>query len=818
VATLYQEFRQAIRRLLKSPGFTVTAVLTLALGIGSNTAIFSVFNAVVLEPVSFPEPDTLIQLVHTANGEPIDAGASPATYAYWRQQTDVIDDVTVYRSVPANYTGGDRLESVAAMQVSGPYFRTFRAPMAMGRPFADDLSGEPNVTVLSAGFWTRALGSDPNVIGKTLLLNGTPHTVVGVAARELDTRDFGNVDLWTPLDLNADIGSFLKVAARLKPGVALTQAQAQLDTSTTAFKERNPTSLRDEVRFGAVLLEDAVIATGPGTLFRSDPRAVLWVLLGAVAFVLLIACANVSGLMLARASARERDIAVRLALGAGRSRIVRSMLAESVIVSAVGGALGLTIGFVGIRALLAVDTADLPRLGDAGALLGVDWRVVAFTVSVSIATVVLAGLLPALAASRGNPSETIKHSSVSSSVGFRRSKTRSAAVVAQIGLAVVLLIGAALLMRTTVALNAIDPGFNVDHVVVLRTSLPERRFHTSMAFEALSTSTLERIRSIPSVEAAGASCCVPLQRSWGMVFKIIGRDDAGRPFSGGGDVTIGTGDYFDVFELPVFRGRVFDERDDANAPPVVVVNRALADRMWPDGQEPLGQRIRLGRDDEPAREVIGVVENERKARLDTVRPTLYVPLAQLSDAWLTTVLEGDSLAWIVRTSGDPMRVATVLRAQIEQSTGLPVSTASPMKDVVSASISRQRANMLLMTVFGGIALLLAAIGVYGLVAYSVQHRTHEIGIRMALGARRDRILSMVVREGVLLALVGNGVGIVAAYFLATLLSSMLFGVEARSVAVFLAAAVVLTAAVLVAVIVPAYRASRLDPLRALRYE
>ena len=814
---LSQDIKQAFRTLSKSPVFAATAVLTLALGIGANTAIFSVFNTVVLAPVSVADPDTLIQLVNTVGGEPLSKEASVDTYSYWREQADVIEDVAAYRRVAVNYTGSDTPVRVVASQVTASYFRAFRANMVLGRSFAagEDAPGGPKIAVSSYGFWTQRLGRDPDVIGKTLSLNGVAYTVVGIAAPEFETRELGNIDLWMPLDPNTAGG--LEAVARLKPGVSLAQAQERLAASTAAFRERVATPMRDEVRFGAVLFKDAVVATGSSPLFRDDPRRVLWLLTGAVTFVLLIACANVASLMLAHTSAREREIAVRSALGAGRWRIVRQLLTESAVISGIGCVLGLTLGFAGIRALLAVNTAGLPRLGQDAALVALDWRVIAFTVSISIATVVMSGLLPALAVSRGDRSDVIRYSRSQSTTGLNKSKARSAVVVVQMSLAIVLLVGAALLVRTTVALNAIDPGFNVDDVITLRTSLPEERFHSSAAIAELSRRTLERIHSIPNVEAAGASCCIPLQASWGLVFKIIGRDDSGRPFTSGGDVTISTGDYFEVFQTPIVRGRVFNERDDSSAPPVLVINRALADRWWP-GQEPLGQRIKLGREDEPAREVIGVVENERKARLELVRPIMYVPQAQISDAWMKENLESDSLVWIVRTSGDPLRLAPVLRDQIQQSTGVPVTNVAAMKDVVADSISRQRANMLLMTIFAAVALLLTAIGVYGLVAYSVHQRTHEIGVRMALGARRDSIVGMVIRHGGWLAAIGAAIGITAAYFLANLLASMLYGVEPRDAAVFVAVPIILAVVVLAAVSIPAYRASRLDPLHALRSE
>jgi putative ABC transport system permease protein len=816
--TLIQDVNYALRSLRDSPAFTITAILALALGIGANTAIFSVVDAVILKPASFAEPDRLVLLTHADGArafEPVMSSASPVKFAYWREQTDILEDVAAYRTISLSLSDGDGLDRVSASQVSESYFRAFRARLERGRPFSqeEDAPGAPKTVVISHAFWTGRLAEDPNVLGRTLSLGDAPYTIVGVMAEDFGRRELRDIDVWVPYQLAAvptGTAEFLQVAARLKAGVSLEQAQQRLAESTAAFNDLGPNSMRPTVTFSAIPFQDGDIA--------SQTRTALWVLFGTVSLVLLVACSNVASLMLSRALGRRREIAIRSALGAGRTRIVRQLLTESALLCAAGCLVGLVLGFVGIRALLAVDTAGLPRVGADGALLSMDWRIVAFTLGLSIVTSLLFGLVPALVASRSDLKSVIQHAGDRAGGALRHSKLRSVLVIGEVGLAVVLLIGAALLIRTSLALNQVDPGFTVDNVLVMRTSLSERQSATSAGVQELTSSTLARIRSIPGVADAAASCCVPLQRGFGDVFNVVGRDNGNRPATGGGDISIATSGYLATFEIPLLRGRVLDERDAAGSPPVVVINRTMAERYWPNGEDPLQSRLTIGGN--PAmRQVVGIVDDVRALRLASApRPIMYLPLAQIPDAQLAFTLGNEPLAWIVRTSVDATLVAPQIRAEIRAATRAPVTDLQTMTEVLSDSISRQRFNTLLMAVFGGAALLLAAVGIYGLVAFSVQQRTHEIGIRMALGARADHVRKMVLRQGASLTAIGTALGLTAAFFLSRLLASILFGVEPHDPAVFVTVPAILALVAVAAVLIPAYRASRVDPLVALRHE
>ena len=774
----------------------------------------------LLKPVPFPDPDRLVTFLNTSpQGQ--GGGASPAKFQHWRAQTEVVQDVTAFRNGVVNLTGSDFPEQLRSSQVSGDYFRLFGAPIIQGRAFTaeEDAPDGPRVALISEGLWTRRFGQDPAIVGQTIALSGDPHVVVGIVSNRFDTSEFGpRPDVWTAFQFDpntTDQGHYFQAAGRLKPGVDLAQAQARLKLSGDEFRARFPAALPPNSGFTVDRLREA---------FVSNVRPILLVMVVAVTFVLLIACANVANLLLVRATARKREIAIRSAIGAGRGRIVRQLLTESVVLSLAGGVLGLVLGVAGIRALLSINTAGLPRVGLNGSLVGVDWRVLLFTLAVSLATGILFGLIPALHGSKTDLNVALKESGGWTGSGFKQNKVRSLLVVGEVALALILLIGSALLIRTNVALAAVNAGFDPHNVLKMDMSLSGGRFATAMGVDQLIRDGAERLRALPGVESASATCCVPLEGGYGLSFTIVGRPLERGPFHGsGGWLTISPG-YFDVFKVPVKRGRSFTERDTAAGPPVVIINETMARQFWKDG-DPLSDRLVIGRGmmrefaSEPERQVIGVVGDVRGGGLNNEPgPTMYIPQGQVPDAVNALNLRISTMKWVVRTRGEPYALSGAIQEQLRQATGLPVSEIRSMEEVVSRSTSRQRFNMLLMTVFGSAALLLAAIGIYALMAYTVEQRTQEIGIRLALGAEGGTLRRMIILQGMRLAIVGVVVGMASAFGLTRFMATLLFGVQARDPVVFIAIPLVLTVVALAAVWLPAMRVTRVDPLTALRYE
>jgi putative ABC transport system permease protein len=810
------DLKHALHMFVKNPGFTIAVVAALALGIGADTAIFSVVNTVLLKPLSYPEPDRIVQLLCTGpDGE--GACGSATKLHVWQNQTSVFQDVAGY-----DFGGGMNLtgtipEQVHGVHVTEEYFRVFGAKFIQGRGFmvAEDRPHGGNVTVISGGLWKRKFGGDPNIVGKTISLANLPYTVVGVTSSDFDTDPVA--DLWVPYQFDPntkDQAHYFVAAARMRPGITLSQVQAQLRLAAAEFNRKYP-GVNQRGSFDAQLLKDSVV---------SDIRSSLLVLIGAVSFVLLIACANVANLLMVRAAGRSREFAIRAALGAGRARIIRQLLTESVLLALAGGLLGLVLGFSGVRALLAVSPGDIPRIGEDGVRVGLDWRVALFTLGISILTGVLFGLIPALGASKPDLSSSMKESSRGSGSSMKHNKMRSLLVVSEVSLALVLLVGASLLIRTFVALRAVDPGFNAHNVWTAEMALNGPQFEKTTGVARVVRNARERLNAVPGVITAAATNSMPLVGGFGLPFIIVGKPLNGPQTGGAGWMAVSAG-YFDAFKIPLVRGRDFTDSDTAGSQGVALINEAMAKEFWKNGENPVGQQIIIGKGvgpefEEPARLIVGIVGDVRDGGLNrNPQSKMIVPLAQMTDGLTELNSKVAPISWVVRTRFDPHQMTTTLTEQLRQASGgFPVARVRSMEEVVVRSTARQDFNMLLLTIFGGSALVLAAIGIYGLMAYSVQQRTQEIGIRMAMGADRGRITKMVVWQGMRLTLVGVVVGLGAAFGLTHLIASLLYGVKDWDPAVFISVPVILSAVALFAVWLPALRASKLNPMEALRTE
>jgi predicted permease len=816
---VWSDLKHTLHMFAKSPGFTLAAVSALALGIGANTAIFTVVNAVLLKPLAYPDADRIVALEWTTprgNAAP----ESIPKFEEFRQQTSIFKDVAAYDfgGPGFNLTGGQP-EQVHGIHATEGYFRVFGASVMLGRTFTqqEDAPDGGKVVVLSYGLWQRKFGGNPNVIGSALSLANEPYTIVGVLGEDFFTDP--PVDIFLPFQFppnSTNQGHYFLAAAMLKPDVTLAQANAQLKLAAADFHRLYPAS-NPQMGFAAEPLRDTIVG---------DVRQLLLVLLGAVGMVLLIACANVANLLLVRATGRKREFAIRSALGATRARIVRQLLTESVLLAATGGVAGLALGFAGVRALLAASPPGLPRIGEKGAAVGVDWRVLAFTLGVSVLTGIVFGLFPALSASRTDLNSTLKESSNRSGTGFRQSKARSLLVISEVSLALVLLVGSALLIKTFVALRGVDPGFNPHNVLTLEMSLTGERFQKAAGVAQLGRDGLERLKAIAGVEDATFTCCLPLAGEFGLPFTIAGRPVENQRDTPGAGWMSTTPGYYSTFKIPILRGRDFTDRDTASSTPVVLINQALAKQYWPKPTDnPVGQQIVIGHGvgpefEEPARVIVGVVGDTHEGGLERdPGQMMIVPQAQVTDGMTALNARILPMRWAVRTRGDPRQLIGAITEQLRQASGgFSVAQVRTMDEMVSTSTARQSFNMLLLTIFGGIALVLAAIGIYGLMAYSVAQRTQELGIRMALGADRGSIRKLVVWHGMRLTIVGVVVGIGAAFGLTRLMASLLFGVKTWDPAVFVMVPLILSAVALLAVWLPATRASRLDPMKALRVE
>lgn len=803
------------------PAFTAIAVIVVAVGIGANTAVFSVINSVLLKPLPYPHPESLVQLMETSPGG-IDAGASVPKFNIWRQQTSIFQYVAAYDQGGSglNLTGNGEPEQVQGVHVTADYFRLFGAPILAGRTFtaAEDSPHGGRVVVLSYGLWKHRFGGDPNLIGRDIQLDGQGYQVIGVIGPGFVTDATG--DLWLPYQFDLtihDMANYFAVAARLKPGITLPTADAQLKLAADQFRRTypGPGGMGPQNGFSVIPLAESVVG---------DTHTSLLVLLGAVSLVLLIACANVANLLLIRATARKRELATRAALGAGRGHIVRQLLTESLTIALSGGLLGLVLGFVGVRLLLALSPGDIPRIGENGSFVTLDHNVLLFTFAISLLTGILFGLAPALSASRRNLAAAINESGNRSSLGFRSGKVRSLLVVSEVALALVLVVGAGLLIRTFAKLRAVDPGFDTHNVLTMAMSIGGERFQKTAGVAQVVRDGTERLNALPGVEVSAAACCLPLQGGFGLPFDIVGRPLGNDPSTGGAGYFPVSWSYFDAFKVSILRGRNFTERDDGSAPGVVIINQAMARKYWPHG-DPLKDRLLIGPNMgpvfvEPPRQIIGVAGDMRDAGLNQDPfPTMYIPVAQMPDKITALNSRIAPLWWIVRTRVEPHTlVGPVSAALRDASGGLAVAHIRTMDEITVLNTARQRFNMLLLTIFGSSALLMAAIGIYGLMSYSVQQRNQELGIRMALGAQASSLRNMVIRQGMALAILGVIVGLAGALWLSHFLKMFLFGITAWDPAAFITTPLLLSLVALLAVWIPARRATRVDPIVALRFE
>ena len=799
--TLWQDLRYGTRQLARSPGFTAVAVLTLALGIGANTAIFSVVNGVLLRPLDYDDPDRIIVVwgKHPQIGR---EAASLPDFTDWRAQNSSFESMTGAGRSFLTLTGGEEPERLMATLVTGDFFDVLRVRPILGRGFLpeEDRPGAGRVVLMSHGLWQRRFGGDPNIVGRALTLNGEVYTVVGVAPPHL--KLLSSTELWTPLARDpAQAGrrnDFLFVAGRLKPGVTLEQARADMEALTARLQQQYPNT-NTGWSADLVPLHEQIVG---------GVRPALLVLLGAVGFVLLIACANVANLMLARAGARGREIAIRTALGAGRLRLVRQLLTESLLLAVLGGGAGLLLAVWGAAALAAASVPGIPRLGD----VQVDATVLAFAASLSVLTGILFGLVPALQAARPDVNESLKEGGRGGAGSLGRHRFRSALVVAEVALSLVLLIGAGLMIRSIHRLANLQTNFNRESLLTLQVTLPQARYPGDTERGLFYQQLLERVRALPGVTSATTLTPLPLTGGgnfWS--FSMAGRPDPPPGEVQDASIVFAGEQSVETLKIPLLQGRLYTDAEARNAEPVALINQSLAKRYFSEGGA-LGQRITFGDPQAPGSQWLTIVGVVADIRQEPVKQEVYPEVYVLQPR--------PTMALVLRTTlEDPVSLAPSVRGAVrELDRDLPVSNVRTMDEVLANVLAPRRYSMLLLSLFALVALVLAAVGIYGVMSYAVTQRRHEIGIRLALGAQRSDILRLVVRHGMLLAGVGLAIGLTGAFWLARSLSGLLAEVQATDPVTFFAVAVLLAGVALAACYLPARRAMRVDPMVALRYE
>ena len=800
---LLQDIRYALRSLLKRPGFVAVAVVTLAFGIGANTAIFSVVDAVLLSPLSFPEPERIVVVDGTNLNLGITEGGSTSVPDFfdWRNQSSSFEQIAAFVAGGTVLSTNDEPERVRGTSVTEDFFPLFRTAPLKGRIFqAEEFKGGNDyVAMVSYALWQRRFGGSDSVIGSKVQISNSSVTIVGVMPRGFDYPT--QTEIWFPYPIDPAkeqrFNRFLNVVGRLKPGVDIDQARSEM----TVINERLAQSYVETNRGWNVKL------TKLHDRLVGNLRASLLILLGAVALVLLIACANVANLQLARATYRQREIAVRTALGASRFRIVRQLLTESVLLSIVSGAVGLALSIWLTKLLVSISPPNSPRFEE----IGMDFRVFGFALAVAFVTGVVFGLVPAIQTSKIDLNETLKESGRSGSQA-RRNRIGSALMVSEIALSFMLLVGAGLLIKSFIRLREVNPGFNPSNMLTMRVSLPAGKYQQGEPRVQVYRQVLERISSLPGVASAGAVSQLPLRGdtfSLGRGYLREGDPQTSEAARNANFVTV-TPAYFDTMQIPLKAGRRFTERDTNDAPKVMIVNETMARQLWP-GENPVGRKIWVWYDEKFSREIVGVVGDTRLSLDKEAESQMYVPFAQ-DAGWGT-------LSLVVRTNGEPTGLAGAVRNEIRAvDKGVLIYNVKTLDDVVAIAAAPRRTPMLLLSSFAGVAMLLAMLGVYGVTAYYVTQRTHEIGVRIALGARTTDVLMLVLSRGVIFAVIGIAIGIGGAFGLTRYLTTLLFGVQPVDVKTFLGVGTILIIVALLACVIPARKAAKVDPLVALRYE
>jgi len=810
MTTLWQDLRYGLRVLAKSPAFTLVSILTLALGIGANTAIFTVVYGVLLRPLPFPEPDRIVELAESYKQQTDEMDVTAPQLTRLQQYGDLFEHIAGYTSVGYNLAAGTGAEHLRGLPVSASYFSVLGIKPLLGRDFIpdDDRGDGQHVVIISYSLWARRFGADLSQIGQKILLNGEPFTLIAVMPRGFspiaaatDLPNSGAADVWTPLALvakTAGSGENIGVLARLKPGVTAAQLQAQMNIVTQDFRREYPGEVGKEL----------VISFLPyQRMIGAEVRPYLLVLLGAIGFVLLIACANVANLFLARGGLRGREIAVRIAMGASRWRLFQQLLTESMLIALAGGAAGLLVAYLGLGSLLAVAPADLPRASD----VHLDGWVFAFTFLVSLLTGVLFGLAPALEASRTGINEALKEGAGRASAARGRALLRKLLIVGEFAISLVLLTGAGLMIATFSKLLRSDPGFNPHSMLSVQFWLIGSKYDSSARIQAFNRALVQRLEAIPGVaSAAVVAAGLPLERG--------GNNGVRLPNSSEGynvDYREISPGFFGTMGIPLFEGRLFSEADSETANKVVIVNQAFVRELFA-GRNPLGERILISR--EPF-EIVGVVGDVKSYLDKPARRTTFIPAAQASYD-VSRVFEG----WfprsvVVRASVDPLSLSRAVRDAVAAvDPAVPIGSMRSMDQVLSHSLALRNFMMFLLSLFAALALILATVGIYGVISYAVSQRTREIGVRMALGARPADVLRLILGEGLKLVLAGAALGIVFALVATRFITTMIYGVSATDPLIFLSVITLLVAVSLAACYVPARRAMRVDPIIALRYE